>query len=61
MGRTITLTEEEIDCFNEYLESEKVNVAFGNSDWCGIYRKIVGDRASEYAKDKMNKYYNLDN
>lgn len=57
MSRTITLTDEEIDCFNAYLESEKVNVAFGNTDWNGIYRKIVGDKVSDYAKEQMDKYF----
>lgn len=57
MERTITLTEEEIGCFNEYLKSEKVDVAFGNSDWCSIYHKIVGDRVSDYARDRMDRYF----
>ena len=57
MERTITLTEEEIDCFNAYLESEKVDIAFGNSDWCSIYHKIVGSKVSNYARDKMDKYF----
>lgn len=55
-SRTITLTEEEIECFNAYIESEKVDVAFGNTDWCSIYHKIVGDKVSDYAKDKMDLY-----
>lgn len=50
MERTITLTDEEIDCFNAYLESEKVDIAFGNSDWCSIYHKIVGDKVSDLCK-----------
>ena len=54
--RTITLTEEEIECFNAYIESEKVDVAFGNTDWCSVYHKIVGDKVSDYAKDKMDLY-----
>lgn len=54
--RIITLTEEEIDCFNAYIESEKVDVAFGNTDWCSVYHKIVGDKVSDYAKDKMDLY-----
>ncbi len=57
MSRTITLTDEEIDCFNSYIESEKVSVSFGNTDWNGIYRKIVGDKVSDYAKEKMDKYF----
>ena len=56
MERTITLTEEEIDCFNAYLESEKVDIAFGNSDWCAIYRKIVGDKVSDYARERIIRY-----
>ena len=57
MERTITLTDEEIDCFNAYLESERVDIAFGNSDWCSIYHKIVGNKVSDYARDRMNKYF----
>lgn len=49
------LTEDEIDCFNAYLEDwEDIN--FGNSDWCRIYYKIVGDRVSDYAKNLMDRY-----
>lgn len=54
--RKNALTEEEIDCFNEYLESEKVDVAFGNSDWWAIYHKIVGDKISNYARNRKEKY-----
>lgn len=54
--RKSMLTEEEIDCFNEYLEDEKVDVAFGNSDWWNIYRKIVGDKISDYARSRKEKY-----
>lgn len=48
------LTDEEIDCFNAYLELEKVD-AFGNTDWNNIYYKIVGNKVSDYAERKMNK------
>ena len=57
MSRTITLTNEEIECFNTYIESAKVDAAFGNTDWCGIYHKIVGDKVSDYAKNQMDKYF----
>lgn len=50
------LTDEEIECFNSYIEDSKMDIAFGNSDWCDIYHKIVGDKVSDYAKDKMNMY-----
>lgn len=55
--RIIELTSEEIDCFNAYIEDAKMDVAFGNSDWRSIYHKIVGDRVSEYAKEKMDRYF----
>jgi hypothetical protein len=55
-ARTITLTKDEIDCFNWYLENAKMDIAFGNSDWTAIYKKIVGDQVSEYAERKMNYY-----
>ena len=57
MERTITLTDEEINCFNAYLESEKVDIAFGNSDWRSIYHKIVGNKISDYARDRIDKYF----
>jgi hypothetical protein len=50
------LSCDEIDCFNDYIESEKVDIAFGNTDWCNIYRKLVGDRESEYARERMDYY-----
>ena len=55
--RTIELTMDEIDCFNAYIEDAKMDVAFGNSDWRSIYHKIVGDRISDYAKEKMDRYF----
>ncbi len=48
--------DEEIDCFNKYIEDAKMDIAFGNSDWCNIYHKIVGNKVSEYAKEKMELY-----
>ena len=55
--KTIELTMDEIDCFNAYIEDAKMDVAFGNSDWRSIYHKIVGDRISDYAKEKMDRYF----
>ena len=52
----VRLTKKEIDVFNWYLEDAKMDIAFGNSDWNGIYRKIVGDRSSEYAESLMTRY-----
>ena len=50
------LTDKEIECFNSYIEDAKVDIAFGNSDWCEIYHKIVGDKASDYAKNRIMSY-----
>ena len=54
MSRTIVLTDEEIDCFNAYVED--LDIAFGNTDWCSIYSKIVGDKISDDALEKMRRY-----
>lgn len=53
------LTEEEIDCFNDYIKDAGMDIAFGNDDWNAIYRKIVGDRISEYAKHKQDQYFDV--
>ena len=53
---TVTLTDEEIDCFNAYIEDAKMNTAFGNSDWREVYRKTVDGRISDYAARKIKWY-----
>lgn len=58
MSRIIALTDEEIDCFNSYiedLEGTEMDINFENSDWCDIYLKIVGDKVSDYAKRKSGR------
>lgn len=47
-----TLTDEEIDIFNAYIKDNDMPTAFGNSDWCNVYDKIVGDKKSEYAEEQ---------
>lgn len=59
LNRKPILTEEEINCFNSYLEDAKMDVAFGNSDWNKIYNKIVGNNISEYAREKQDYYYDF--
>lgn len=54
-----TLTEDEIDIFNDYIECNDMPVAFGNSDWRLIYNKIVGGKESDYAKRCIEKYDGL--
>lgn len=46
------LSKDEADVFNTYLESD-IKIAFGNTDWNHIYRKIVGNNSSEFAEKCM--------
>ena len=57
MARIITLSDDEIDCFNAYIEDGDMEVAFGNTDWNHIYSKIVGDRVSDFAKRMRDRDY----
>jgi hypothetical protein len=46
------LSKDEADVFNTYLESD-IKIAFGNTDWNHVYRKIVGNNSSEFAEKCM--------
>lgn len=46
------LSKDEADTFNAYLEDD-IRIAFKNTDWNRIYRKIVGDNSSEFAEKCM--------
>ena len=37
------LSEEDVETFNKYLEYNDLPIAFGNSDFVRIYKRIVGD------------------
>lgn len=37
------LSEEDIETFNKYLEDNDLPIAFGNSNFVRIYKRIVGD------------------
>lgn len=50
--KACVLSRDEADTFNAYLEDD-IRVAFKNSDWNRIYRKIVGDNLSEFAEKCM--------
>jgi len=50
------LSDEEINAFNAYIESNDMPTAFGNSDWCSVYNKIVGSKQSEYAEKQKERY-----
>lgn len=50
--KACVLSRDEADTFNAYLEDD-IRVAFKNTDWNHIYRKIVGDNSSEFAEKCM--------
>mgnify|MGYP006918540477 FL=1 len=52
--KTCVLSKDESDTFNAYLEGD-MKIAFGNTDWNHIYRKIVGNNSSEFAEKCMEK------
>ena len=52
------LSKDEADTFNTYLESD-IKIAFGNTDWNHIYRKIVGNNSSEFAEKCMGRWKNI--
>lgn len=55
-NRQQLLTRREIKIFNSYIENAGMGIEFGNTVWCDIYYKIVGDEASEYALMQMERY-----
>lgn len=50
------LSEEELATFNAYLDDCMDSIAFGNSDWLEVYKKITNGRMSEKAKKRIAKY-----
>lgn len=44
---TILLTEDEINCFLSYIESDDMKTAFGNSDWRYIFNKITNGKKTD--------------
>lgn len=52
IAKTCVLNKDESDTFNAYLEGD-MKIAFGNTDWNHIYRKIVGNNSSEFAEKCM--------
>lgn len=47
------LSADDIQSFNQYLESNDIPAAFKNSDWVRIYRRIVGDLG---CSDTLNEW-----
>lgn len=50
--KTCILNKDEADTFNTYIEDD-IRIAFKNTDWNRIYRKIVGNNSSEFAEKCM--------
>ena len=49
------LSEDDKAVFESYIEMNDMPVAFGNSDWCNVYSKIVG---STIKSDKIKNWMN---
>lgn len=50
------LSEEDAEIFNRYLEDNDLPIAFGNSDFVRIYKRIVGDaKGSDILKSWMEQ------
>ena len=56
--KTCVLSKNEADTFNTYLEDD-IRIAFRNTDWNHIYRKIVGDNSSEFAEKCMENEFEI--
>lgn len=50
--KTCILNKDEAETFNTYLEDD-IRIAFKNTDWNRIYRKIVGNNSREFAEKCM--------
>lgn len=50
--KTCILNKDEADTFNAYLEDD-IRIAFKNTDWNHVYRKIVGNNSSQFAEKCM--------
>ena len=49
------LSEDDKAVFESYIEMNDMPVAFGNSDWCNVYSKIVGLTGSEKIKNWIDE------
>lgn len=50
------LSDNELAIFNAYIDDCMDSIAFGNSDWLEIYKKITNGRISEKAQERMARY-----
>lgn len=49
------LSEDDKTVFEAYIEKNNMPIAFGNSDWCSVYSKIVGVTESDKIKDWIHR------
>lgn len=49
------LSEDDKTVFEAYIEKNDMPIAFGNSDWCSVYSKIVGVTESDKIKDWIHR------
>ena len=49
------LSEEELDTFNAYIDDCMDSIAFGNSDWVAVYKKITQGRMSEKSEYRCQR------
>lgn len=45
------LSENDKAIFESYIEMNDMPIAFGNSDWCNVYSKIVGSSENDKIKE----------
>ena len=50
------LSEDELAVFNAYLDDCMDSIAFGNSDWLEVYKKITNGRMSDKAKERIDRW-----
>ena len=50
------LSEEELATFNAYIDDCMDSIAFGNSDWVEIYKKITQGRMSEKSEKRISMF-----
>ena len=50
------LSDDELAVFNAYIDDCMDSIAFGNSDWIEVYKKITNGRMSDKAKERIAYY-----
>lgn len=53
------LSDDELAAFNAYIDDCMDSIAFGNSDWVKVYKKITQGRMSDKAKKRIAHYRDM--